>query len=103
MQTQSQTQGLEPYSGTECGQACQISIDGLMGASVPADNSSSSYVCVPLSETSLFNRFGHTVNTTTGESCVIAEGAVSVPSDQFSCFCLFTAPVASSRRRYALL
>lgn len=98
LQTQAQTQGLQPYNGTACSSACKITIDGLSGSSVAADASGSSYVCLPLSETSKLNRFGHTVNTTTGTSCAFDQDNQSVAADSFSCFCLFTAPVAAARR-----
>jgi len=104
MQTESQTQGLQPFNGTACSASCAITIDGLTGSSVTADAAGVSNICVPISETSLLNRFGHTVKTSAGgEACIIDGNDVSMIADSFSCFCLFTAPTATARRRFALL
>ena len=104
MQTQAQTQGLQPFNGTACSASCAITIDGLKGSSVAADAAGTSNICVPISETSLLNRFGHTVQTSTGsEACIINGNGQSMVADRFSCFCLFTAPTATARRRFALL
>lgn len=99
LQTQAQTQGLQPYNGTACSQSCAITIDGLTGSAVAVDKAGTSYVCLPLSETSLLNRFGHTVSGSGDEQCVFNDGNQSKAADSFSCFCIFTTPVAAARRR----
>ena len=103
MQTVAQTQGLQPYNGTACATTCAITIDGLTGSSVAADAQGSSSVCLPISETSLLNRFGHTVNTTAGgQACVINTNDQPFIAAQFSCFCLFTAPATATARHHLL-
>lgn len=99
LQTEAQTQGLQPYNGTSCASACSITIDGMQGAAVPADSGNSSYLCVPVSETALLNRFGQTSNSGSSTQCVINSGTVATASAQFSCFCLFSTDVLPTSRR----